>query len=250
MYELARDIPDQQMLLAMAPEELGAKMLLLMRKRSERSFRLGNFEEELFRPFQSNQAYYSGRKEDISLALAEAWAWLGAQGLIIPEPGPNRQNGWQMLSRRARKMESATEFAHFTIARLLPKEILHPKIADAVWSAFMRGEFDGAVFQAMKGVEVAVREASGLGNDLVGVALMRKAFAPQDGPLTDMTGEGGERQGRVELFSSAMASYKNPHSHRDVNLEDPQEALEIIFFANHLLRIVDARAKARAGATP
>jgi hypothetical protein len=57
---------------------------------------------------------------------------------------------------------------------------------------------------------------------------IRKAFAPQDGPLTDMTAEGGERQGRVELFAGAIASYKNPHSHRDVNLENPHEALEII----------------------
>jgi hypothetical protein len=77
---------------------------------------------------------------------------------------------------------------------------------------------------------------------------MRTAFSPDNGPLTDMTAEPGERQGRMDFFAGAIASYKNPHSHRDVNLDDPYEALEIIFLANHLLRIVDVRAGARAGA--
>ena len=46
-------------------------------------------------------------------------------------------------------------------ANVLPKQSLHPTIAERVWPNFIRGEYDTAVFQAFKEVEVAVRAAGG-----------------------------------------------------------------------------------------
>ena len=46
----------------------------------------------------------------------------------------------------------------------------------------------------MKAVEVEVRRVAALPNELVGVALMRKALSPKDGALRHPGAAGGEQQ--------------------------------------------------------
>jgi len=187
VYELPRVIPDVQMLLALAPEELASTMLFILKKRREVKFHPGNLHNELWAHATSGQPQYPRQYDnEISLALSEAWAWLGAQGLLVSDM-ENGRYGWRQLSRRARAMETEADFKSFKVASLLPREILHPRIADPIWRAFIRGEFDVAAFQAMKAVEVSVCAAAGLGDNLIGVKLMREAFAPEAGPLTDLT---------------------------------------------------------------
>jgi uncharacterized protein (TIGR02391 family) len=252
MYDLPKIVPDVEVVLALEPEELASKLLSMIKARVRREGNwlavLSNIQGE---PFASRHdgvsPYPNNRRDEVFLALSEAWAWLEAQGLLVPASGINGANGFRVLSRRAAAFADDRDFANFAVAKRLPHGALNDRIANTVWQAFMRGEYDVAAFQAMKAVEVAVREASGLPAELLGVKLMRTAFAPDSGPLSDVAMERGEQQGRMELFAGAIASYKNPHSHRDVNLDDPEEAIEIILLANHLLRIVEARVASKAG---
>lgn len=123
----------------------------------------------------------------------------------------------------------------------LPEIIASPNNREEVHGNLTRGELDEAVFAAFKTVEVAVREAGRFKDTDIGVPLMRKAFDAKTGPLSDMSQPEPEREALAHLFAGAIGSYKNPHSHRTVNLSELREAQEQVLLATHLLRIVEAR---------
>ena len=235
MRDLAVLVPDVEVLVGLEPEELAPSLLkVLQRREAERpyKFHLTNMLSELG-PSHTELPYPNERREGVQVAVAEAFAWLQSQGLVISSIDGNGSHGWCILSRRARKIASEEEFRAFRVSRLLQKEILHASIANTVWQAFMRGEYDVAVFQAMKAVEVRVRDASGLPASLLGVKLMRSAFDTKAGPLTDTRDEAGEVEAVALLFAGAIGLYKNPHSHRDVGMNDAAQALEIVLLANN-----------------
>jgi uncharacterized protein (TIGR02391 family) len=242
MIELPTAIPDVEVLLALEPEELAAKVIFLLRARQEATFNFGNLRMEL--SMSAHAQYPRERLQEVDLALAEAFAWIEAQGLAVPAEGMSGNNGFRHLSRRAQRFENEAAFTNYRTARLLPKELLHPAIATTVWLSFMRGAYPTAVFEAMRAVEIAVRDAAGFAQSEHGVPMIRKAFNPKGGPLADPAADEGEREALSALFAGAIGSYKNPHSHRSVPIDTPREAVEIILLASHLLYIVDARVAA------
>jgi hypothetical protein len=82
---------------------------------------------------------------------------------------------------------------------------------------------------------VRVRKAASLPATLLGVKLMRTAFAASDGVLSDHTRPEAEREATAQLFSAAIGVFKNPSSHRNVPY-DGREAADLIRFANYLIR--------------
>jgi uncharacterized protein (TIGR02391 family) len=238
-------ILNEQELIGMPPEELGARMIPVLRDLSAvpRWAKGVNLTVDAItvasRLLALDLEQDHPSIEEIREAVTEAWAWLEAQGLLVPMAPHAQPEGWKRLSRRALRFLELDAFVPYTIARRLDQDMLNPRIRARVWATFIRGEFDVAAYIAMKEVEIAVREASGYGNDKYGVGMMREAFHPENGPLTDRNSEKAEREARSALFAGAIGAHKNPLSHRNVNLDDATEAIEIVLLANHLLRIVE-----------
>lgn len=243
MASIVTLVPDVDILLALAPEELAPILLGVARDAQQNSIVHLQAIVGQLSGSHGQPGYPQNRRVDAELAIDEAWNWLKVNGLLVPESGSNGNNGWHRFTRRASKLKTSDDFAAFRAAAAFPKELLHSSIANAVWLDLARGELDTAVFKAFKAVEIAVRDAGKFAATDVGTDLMRKAFEPENGPLTNKDHPIAERQALAHLAAGAIGSYKNPHSHRTVSITDPRDAQEMVMLASHMLRIIDARRK-------
>lgn len=164
--------------------------------------------------------------------VAEGWQWLMNEGFVAPHA---QHMGSFSLTRRGQTVDLATHVADARALGVLRAAALDPDLARQALPAFRRGQYDLAVFVAMREVEDRVRFSAPTLVALVGADLMKQAFRT-GGPLCDAALVAGERNARMELFAGAMGVHRNPTGHGFVDYTDPQEAAEAIIVANNLLR--------------
>ena len=235
--------PNSEGVLALEPEELAGVVLEYLNAERNPSNLVSPASIAVHQAIEGYPQQYRRRiTEALAEALAEALTWLVREGLIAHDP--EQSGDWHFITRRGKAMKRAADVRAYKDSAILPAKLLHPVIASRVQAAFIRGEYDVAVFQAFREVEVAVRSTGAYGAEAVGVAMIRDAFAPGKGPLTEKTLPRSEQESEMHLFAGAIGLFKNPHSHRSGVTHEPVEAVELLLFASHLLRRLD-RARAR-----
>lgn len=125
---------------------------------------------------------------------------------------------------------------------LLPTTYVHPEIIQKSFSLLNSGELESAVLQAFKTIETKIRRIIGADPEETGVKLIRKAFNPDHGALTDRVLPRAEQEAFANYIAGAFGYYKNPCSHRDVEM-DYISAFERIVVASDLLKIVESAEK-------
>lgn len=240
---LIKDIfPPPETALELPSEELAMFLLKHLHKLDKsgnsQSLNLHNY---LLPPDIDN---YAGEQVDaISRAITEAWMWLEREVMIAPVPRKGRD--WLYVTRRGEQLLTNSDVSTYLKGKLIPEGTLDVVLTRKVRPLFIRGDYDTAVFQAFKEVEIRVRKAANMSVTSIGVDLMSKAFNLDNGALTDFTQAVGERQATSDLFAGAIGLFKNPSSHRDVNWEDASECAELIYLADYLLRLVERHTKKR-----
>lgn len=184
-----------------------------------------------------NEYYDILLSEEEMMLTYEAVEELQNDGYLMKDPS-QRDPGFLMFTTKGKELvakQKDPEVHGFRLEELITdKELLHKCL-----NPFNDGDYEPAIFSAYKFVEEKVRIVSGASLADIGVELMTKALHPERGKLSIKTCKlPAEQEGVYNLFKGSIAFFKNPSSHRTVNYDDRIVTIQIISFADLLLKIL------------
>ena len=120
-------------------------------------------------------------------------------------------------------------------------------LRDATRKLFLGGHYARAVEEAYKCLNNTVKDKSGLDKD--GQDLMNQVFSTKK-PVLKLNklkteSDVDEQLGYMLIFGGCMTGIRNPRAHEHKKADSPEVALEMLVWANHLMRVVHKARRAR-----
>lgn len=182
--------------------------------------------------------------DDSSLALEEeelaelAMRELEREDLIRPDP--TQTTNFKVITKKGKEVVKESIENMILPSIDIAEVITRSDLLNEVLNPYMDGDYDNTIFKAFKLVEVKVRNKAGLPASTVGVNLITDAFNPNSGKLEHPEAQTtSEKEGLHLLFRGAIMWFKNPSSHRYININDLKKVVQAIAFANLLLDKID-----------
>lgn len=190
----------------------------------------------------------AGITMDIYEAVLKA---LADEGVIerSRKPGPLLRSEWRLTEtgrtqvgavasrgadagwREAAKLKRQLDLLQQEPGSLIRDPELRRRCVDLLTA---EGDHDRAVLQACIVLETRVRAAIGAPDDVIGTALMERAFSAKS-PLLRLSRSEAEQLGALQMYRGVMAYYRNPTGHRLHDDFDRDDALRIVAWIDHLL---------------
>ncbi|MGI6460132.1 MAG: TIGR02391 family protein [Candidatus Hydrogenedentales bacterium] len=122
-----------------------------------------------------------------------------------------------------------------------------PELRDVTERLYRDGHYASAVLEGFKFVNNLVKQRSGLAAD--GAALMRSTFSLNNPrlKLSDLKTQSkkDQQQGYMDIFAGCMTGVRNPRAHDHKYLDDPDVALKMLAWADHLVSLVNNAKRTR-----
>lgn len=167
------------------------------------------------------------------------------------------ENGlaWSVLALPAPQMLAlaAPSSEEGGYAGLFARTVTEPEIVVVSRDLFASGHYSLAVQEAFKALEKYVQVKAA--HQQSGTALMESVFSANKPHLywseRKTQSEKDEQRGYMQLYAGSMIGIRNPVTHEFKWVDEAETALELILFAQHLLRKAKvATSAAQAEASP
>ena len=154
--------------------------------------------------------------------------------------------GFGLIHQRAESSRGSDE-ERLLVGRF-DELVTNEALYDASRQLFVDAHYARAVEAAFKTLNNAVKTKARR-DDIDGDKLMREVFTP-NGPKLRLNSlrsrsHKDEQRGYMELFAGAMMGIRNPRAHEPRLHDDPETALELLTFANHLMRRLEKSTRTR-----